>query len=95
MNEKTECVHLLASLSEYVDGTLDESLCAKIEAHIAECEDCRVVVDTLRKMIYIVRSERKTAECVPEDVKTRLYKRLSLERFLNVSSESEKEGKNM
>jgi len=92
MNEKMECTRLLESLSEYVDGTLDKSLCDEIEHHIAECEDCRVVVDTLKKMIYIVHAEVKETAKVPNDVRKRLYKRLRMEEFLNVSSES---GENM
>ena len=78
-----DCSYLLGSLSEYVDGTLGELLCEEIERHVADCEDCRVVIDTLEKTIYLYRT---TAEMeppsVPEDVKERLYKRLDLGDFL-------------
>ena len=41
-----ECRELLKDLSDYVDGDLDETLCLEIEQHMAECDNCRVVVDT-------------------------------------------------
>jgi anti-sigma factor RsiW len=44
-----DCHSLLASLSEYVDGELEETICQEIEAHMADCENCRVVVDTLQR----------------------------------------------
>jgi predicted anti-sigma-YlaC factor YlaD len=75
------CHSLLDSLSDYVDGALGEQLCAEIERHLEECEDCRVVVDSLRKTIYLYHATAEPAN-VPEDVKERLYQRLDLEDFL-------------
>ena len=46
-----ECRELLKDLSDYVDGDLDETLCLEIEHHMAECDNCRVVVDTLRRTV--------------------------------------------
>ena len=82
--EYQDCQHVLASLSDYVDGTLSEALCQKIEQHIADCEDCRIVIDTLEKTIYLYHtSAEQQAPAVPEDVKARLFRRLELEEFLN------------
>jgi predicted anti-sigma-YlaC factor YlaD len=77
-----ECRHLLGSLSDYVDGDLEERLCAEIERHLVECENCRVVVDTLKKTVYLyhVTSEPQP---VPKEVKERLYKRLNLGDLLD------------
>ena len=41
-----QCKHLLGNLSEYIDGELQAELCAELEQHLQECDDCRVVVDT-------------------------------------------------
>lgn len=49
------CHDLLGQLSNYIDGELDQGLCAEIEAHLAGCHDCRVVVDTTRKTVLIYR----------------------------------------
>lgn len=75
------CRELLGSLSEYVDGELAEELCAEIERHLAECENCRIVVDTLRKTVYLVHTLNDPPE-VPGDVKERLYHSLNLDDFL-------------
>lgn len=82
MRNSENCRNLLTSLSDYIDGTLEEQLCAKLEQHMAGCEDCRIVVDTLRKTIYLYHASAQTAS-VPPDVKQRLYQRLDLEEFLD------------
>jgi anti-sigma factor (TIGR02949 family) len=84
MASEHNCQHLLDSLSEYVDGTLDQSSCNEIERHLGDCEDCQVVVNTLEKTVYLYH---KTAEPqdVPQEVKQRLYKKLDLEGFLESS----------
>ena len=43
------CRELLDALSDYVDGELDESLCADIEEHLKDCNPCRVEVDRQSK----------------------------------------------
>lgn len=70
------CEEMLAMLSDYVDGALDAHVCAEIEQHMADCGNCRVVVDTLRKTIYLYR-DYGHAE-VPADAKARLYAVLKL-----------------
>jgi anti-sigma factor RsiW len=72
-----ECKEHLGCLSEYVDGDLDPELCAELERHMAECGDCRVVVDTLRKTVSLYRSYGH--EDLPPDAKERLYAVLKLE----------------
>lgn len=82
MNEKHDCHHLLGSLSEYVDGTLQQELCAEIERHMSGCENCRIVVNTLRKTIELYQEEEssQTGE-LPAEVRRRLYYRLDLDKF--------------
>ena len=43
MAETKRCAHLLADLSDYLDGEAAAEVCAAIERHLADCEDCRVV----------------------------------------------------
>jgi anti-sigma factor RsiW len=79
-----DCRNLLGSLSDYVDGTLGDQLCEEIERHVADCEDCRIVIDTLKKTIYLYHASAAVEPpSVPEDVKARLFKRLDLEDFLD------------
>ncbi len=82
MNHQNNCRHFLESLSEYVDGTLNQELCDEIERHLAGCEDCRVVIDTLKKTIYLYH-ETAASPSIPSNVRARLFKRLNLEEYLD------------
>lgn len=75
------CRHLLDSLSDYIDGTAEQQICAEIERHLAECQNCRVVVDTLRKTVYLYRLDSEETS-MPAEVKQRLYRCLDLDEFL-------------
>jgi len=79
--EHTECKKLLGSLSDYIDGEVSSELCQEIEHHVAECQNCRVVVDTLRKTISLYQTSSDTDD-VPADVRERLYRTLNLEDYL-------------
>jgi len=78
--EHQNCQYLKDSLSEYIDGTLSADLCAEIEQHMQECENCKIVVDSLRKTIYLYRTSAES-EVIPEDVLERLYARLEIKEF--------------
>ena len=47
------CRDLLGQLSDYVDGDLDQDLCRALEAHMAGCDNCRTVVDTLSETVHL------------------------------------------
>lgn len=81
-HDHNECRHLLDSLSDYVDGELDESLCREIEAHMAGCENCRIVVDTLAKTVELYHTT-PAEKNLPSEVRNRLYKRLDLTDLLD------------
>lgn len=83
MAHNENCRLILGSLSEYVDGTAGEALCEEIERHLADCENCRVVVDTLKKTVYLFKVSAETESVqMPEDVKDRLFRVLNLEDYL-------------
>jgi len=52
------CEELLALLNEYVDGGVNPSVCKELEAHLAACNPCRVVVDNVRKTITLYRNDK-------------------------------------
>jgi predicted anti-sigma-YlaC factor YlaD len=72
------CREHLGALSDYLDGDLHPEFCAEIERHLAECGDCRIVVDTLRKTVMLYRAYGH--EEVPDDAKARLFAVLELEQ---------------
>ena len=70
------CRHLLGQLSDYVDGEASQAICKEIEHHLAGCDNCRVVVDTLRKTVTLYQT--RGPDLVPDDVQERLYRVLDL-----------------
>jgi predicted anti-sigma-YlaC factor YlaD len=76
------CEDLLGSLSDYIDGDLRAELCRDIELHLAECEHCRVVVDTTKKAIYLVHASNDPQAGLPVDVRERLFKCLNLDDYV-------------
>ena len=76
-----QCKQLLGNLSEYIDGDLQAELCAQIEAHLKDCDNCRVVINTLRKTVELYE---QTADPVglPDAVRERLFLKLDLKDML-------------
>ena len=72
-----ECEHLLDQLSDYIDGDAAAAVCAEIERHLAGCADCRAVVDTLRKTVYLYQALPQPE--LPAGARERLLAALSLE----------------
>ncbi len=81
MMAHAECKYLLGSLSDYIDGDLSEEICAEIERHMVGCENCRIVVDSLRKTVYLYRVT-SDQEALPDDVRQRLFHSLDLDDYL-------------
>ena len=79
------CQALLGTLSEYIDGELPAELCKEIEKHLAGCDNCRIVLNTTKRTIDLVRVPMDD-ENVPADVRERLFKRLDLDEYLNLKS---------
>lgn len=50
-----KCEELLKMLNEYVDGTVNPSVCEEFEKHMAGCNPCQVVVDNIRKTIKLYK----------------------------------------
>ena len=84
--DKHECQHLLGQLSDYVDGELEQTMCEEIECHLADCQNCRVVVDTLSKTVALYRTQGQ--DPLPGDVQERLYKVLNLESLIGPDAQS-------
>lgn len=68
---------LLGQLNDYVDGELADELCHDLEQHMAQCTNCRVVFDTLRKTIVLYHALGNAPVELPADVEARLLSRLN------------------
>jgi anti-sigma factor RsiW len=74
------CRNLLESLSLFAEGEASPELCSEIERHLAGCNNCRVVLNTLRRTIDLYH--RLPQPSLPEGTRERLYKSLDLSDFL-------------
>ena len=86
MSEKeqslTQCESLLVFLSDYIDGSLSDELCQEIKSHAAECEHCRIVVDTLRKTISLYHEYADEPVEIPGELRSHLFKTMNLQDYL-------------
>jgi anti-sigma factor RsiW len=66
------CREFLTELNDYLDATTDVEIRGRIEAHITECPNCFVILDTCKKTIQVYKG--MNAQVLPEDVQSRLMK---------------------
>ena len=52
-----DCNEVLDQLSDYVDAEARAELCKAIEDHLARCNGCKIVVDTVRKTILLYHND--------------------------------------
>jgi anti-sigma factor RsiW len=69
-----KCEELLKQLNEYVDGTVDPSICEEFEKHMAGCNPCQVVVDNIRKTITLYKNGRPYR--LPIEFRSKLHRKL-------------------
>jgi len=55
-NRAVSCRKVLDELSNYIDGTICEQV-RGVEAHLKYCSRCMLMVDVLKKVIYLVADE--------------------------------------
>lgn len=75
-----ECNELVEYLSDYIDQNLEEDLVEAAQEHLATCENCRVVLDTTQKTIFLYREQGKRT--IPAERRQRLFDQLQ-QTFLN------------
>lgn len=51
------CRHVIREISNYIDGQLPLELRRQVEEHLQHCDRCSVLVDTVRKLLFIVGDE--------------------------------------
>ncbi|MBI1798725.1 MAG: zf-HC2 domain-containing protein [Candidatus Eisenbacteria bacterium] len=67
---------MLEQLSDFLDDESRDELCRAIKAHLADCHNCRVEVDSVQKTIVLYRADRQIA--TPPAVSARLRELLEL-----------------
>jgi hypothetical protein len=65
------CKQFLQELNEYLDPGIDPEIKRHLEAHVNECPNCFVIVDTTRRTIQVYKG--MDPKPVPEDITNRLW----------------------
>lgn len=68
------CKQFLQELNDYLDPNIDTTTKIHLEAHVTQCPNCFVLVDTTKKTLQVYKGME--AQSLPEDVETRLWKAL-------------------
>ena len=76
MTRELTCEDLLAYVSDYIDGELDDALSAAAQHHLVTCENCRVVLDSTQRTILLYK-ERNQQERLTGARKDALYDRIA------------------
>jgi anti-sigma factor (TIGR02949 family) len=74
------CEEVIAHLSSYLDHEMDAALVAEMQEHIAQCRNCRVVLDTTQRLIVLLHDEGR--RIIPMGERSALFDRLQ-QAFLN------------
>lgn len=80
MSDELHCRDILPDLSLYIDQGASAMLCEEIERHLDHCDNCRVVVDTLRRTVSLYQTLPQPE--LPDHLRERLYRTFQLEEFL-------------
>jgi len=70
------CRQFLQELNDFLDESTDQDMKRKLQAHVSECPNCFVIVDTTRRTLEVYKGMEPQA--IPDNVRTRLW--LALER---------------
>jgi|GEM_PF-323404 len=73
------CDEVLAVLSDYVDGVLDDATRAQVEAHVQECDECARFGADFAAMVGAIRAQLASPPTVDDDVSARLFAALDLD----------------
>jgi hypothetical protein len=78
------CKQFLQELNDYLDPQVDSVTKVHLEAHVSECPNCFVVVDTTKRTLQVYKGVQP--QSIPDDVRSRLWK--ALDRRLASKRES-------
>jgi len=74
------CSEVLADLSEYIDGGLDPTARARLEAHVQDCDNCDRFGRRFAAVLRTLRAELAAPAPLATSLRSRLRDRLRRER---------------
>ncbi len=78
MIEHEPCQELLLGLSAYIDNEASELICQEIERHLEECDNCRIMLDTMKKTISLYQAT-DSEDQLSSEIEERLLKTLHID----------------
>ena len=66
-----KCSEYISDLNAFLDGDLPDELCVEIEKHIGECNNCKLMIDTMKMTVKLCREGK------PEDLPSSLNDKLN------------------
>jgi anti-sigma factor RsiW len=66
----SDCLQLVALLSDYLDGRLSLEIRSDLEQHLNGCPECTAFVGTFRSTVSLLQS--LTDQDLPEELRVRL-----------------------
>lgn len=64
------CKDFLNELNEFLDESVDPEIRHKLQAHVNECPNCWVVLDTTKRTIQVYRGQ--DPQPIPDEIHERL-----------------------
>lgn len=77
---KPDCREFFASLSEYIDGRIDDTTCERMQIHLEDCPPCLAFISDLRKAIDRCRNFAVPAQPSAEEK----LRKLLFEEYMRV-----------
>lgn len=65
-----QCSDYINNLNDYLDGEISPELCKELEEHIGQCNNCRIMVDSLKQTVSLCREGKK--ETLPKALEDKL-----------------------
>ena len=78
------CKQFLQELNDFLDETTDQDMKRRLQAHVNECPNCFVIVDTTRRTMEVYKGMEPQA--IPENVKARLWAALEKKMAAKMAS---------
>ena len=74
---RLDCKHVWQYISDYIDGSVDPEQRNDIENHLAHCEICSAILDSVHNILILTADERVFA--LPLGYSERLHERIAKE----------------
>ena len=67
----------MSNLTDYIDGELDPELCEEIQKHVGQCQNCKLMVDSLKQTVRLCcdGKEQKLPESLEKNLNNLLKAR--------------------